>query len=436
MIVDQISKSVGGGAGVAADRLHRALRSNGVDSRFWCADPPQLSDNLGGYYRLNWLTAGRPIWERAWHQVRRKFRKRRIGAELRRATEGRSPSLEVFTVPEQAMQTPYRPNLGMADVVHLHWISQLIDIPSFFLSLPNSIPIVWTLHDMNPFTGGCHYNHGCDAYLSSCQNCPQLAYGSGGDLAAKSFEIKLRALQDKHLHIVTPSQWLYREAKRSRLLRSVRSIRCIGYAIDTTVFAPMDRGKARAELGLPSDRCVVAFGAESVQNGRKGIRQLMEALAKIRPANKLVGLAIGGGDLADQQAVPIPIHRMGYVRDPQRQATAYAAADLFVLPSLEDNLPQMGIEALSCGTPVVAFDAGGIPDYVQHGVTGRLAPVGDVNALASQIQDLVIRQDQRNEFGRQGRKFVLEHYAEHVVAEAHRRFYASLLEGSKARAAA
>jgi glycosyltransferase involved in cell wall biosynthesis len=165
----------------------------------------------------------------------------------------------------------------------------------------------------------------------------------------------------------------------------------IPYGLDVDVFCPRDRQSARRALALPDDAMVLAFGAESLDSHRKGIRYLLEALSLLNARDRVVGLAFGSGPIPAGGA-PLPrIRKVGYIGDSILQASIYSAADIFVLPSLEDNLPLTGLEAMACGTPVVAFDAGGVPDYVRPGETGLLARAGDAADLARRIDQLLER---------------------------------------------
>lgn len=339
MIVDHFSTYVSGGAPMAARRLHDALRVSGVDSRFWYRHAVNAEQLNESYAKVSW-----PRRRSAIQLAKVQIRRTGIRGRYKRAMNGRPEGLESFTLPELAAPTPYPPGAQHADVVNLHWIANLIDYESFFASIPADLPVVWTLHDMNPFTGGCHYASDCEAFVTTCARCPQISRGAANDLANRNFRMKQKSFENKNLHIVTPSRWLLKEAQKSRLFRSAASLRCIPYGLDTDIFTPVDKRIAKRRLGLPKNQFVVAFVAEEVGNHRKGGKHLLAALSQFaeRP---VIGLVLGGGKLpAGEHTLP-RMHTAGFVRDQKQQALIYAAADVLVLPSLADNLPLTGLEA-------------------------------------------------------------------------------------------
>jgi glycosyltransferase involved in cell wall biosynthesis len=321
------------------------------------------------------------------------------------------------------------------DVVHLHWVSKLIDYPSFFASVPDDFPIVWTLHDMNAMTGGCHYTMGCEAFTTECRCCPLLGLPGDNDLSRRSFQVKLAALAGKNLHVVANSQWMESQARRSRVLAGARSFRTIHFGLDTQLFSPQDKRAARRALGLTDDRTIVAFGAESIDNLRKGLGQLLQALSLLRDRGQVLGIVFGNGMVPQHSGLSLPeLRSVGFVADPARQATLYSAADVFVIPSLQEAFGQTGIEAMACGTPVVGFDTGGIPDFVRPGETGLLARLGDATDLARQIQWLVDHADQAKRMGRAAREVVLDRFTLAHQARQHIELYESLLTARPATA--
>lgn len=274
--------------------------------------------------------------------------------------------------------------------MHLHWIAFLADYPHFFAALPARSPLVWTLHDMNPFTGGCHFSGNCSRFLQGCGNCPQLESRGPQDLSHHTFALKQRQLARRELHVTAPSQWMLRQAQQSPLWPQQTTFHHIPYGLDLKVFRPLARREARARLGLDPDVTLIGFGADQISNPRKGYSYLETALALSTAQRSTREALIIGGGLVDGARLSVRrAHSLGFVADPEQQALAYAACDLFVVPSLSDNQPQMALEAMACGVPVIAFAAGGIPEIVETGVTGWCVPTGDLTGLAQALDQLI-----------------------------------------------
>lgn len=439
MIVNHLNTVVHGGAAMAARRLHEALCSIGVESHFWSQRLDAHTAHDPTYHRLTWNAPAGPLktaWRRVLGSLARRWHKR----QLKRALAGRPEGLELFSTARLPIHTPLPAELLGSGILHLHWVANLLDYPSFFASIPADTPIVWTLHDMFPFTGGCHYAGRCDVFLTECKNCPQLGQPGDKDLANVSFHAKRRALRGKNLHIVAPSQWMARQAKRSRLLANARSIQVINYPVDTELFQPHDKLAARKAWNLPADRTVLAFGADYVANRRKGFRELLDALSQLTDKRRVLVVVLGraeglpGLEPRDTVAASerVEMRPVGFVDDPHRQALLYSAADLVVVPSLEDNSPQVGLEALACGTPVVAFAAGGLPDYVRPQQTGLLAQVGSSQDLARQINWLIQHPQDGRRMGHNGRSLVEREYSAAIQAGKYRDLYQRLLADAAA----
>ncbi|WP_150046770.1 MULTISPECIES: glycosyltransferase [Methylomonas] len=269
--------------------------------------------------------------------------------------------------------------ISNADVIHLHWIIGILDIQNL-PTIAGNRPIVWTLHDMNPFTGGCHYSEGCIQYRNECGNCPLLGNKSK-HLANEIWHTKKKAYaQLKNLHIVSPSQWLADCAKESSLFKG-RDIRVIANPIPSEDFNPTNKLVARSKLGLPFDAKFIVFGADALNNLRKGGDLLVDAIRVLvnkGQANNVRGLLFGAASLD----LGIPMHNMGYITDPKALSLIYAAADVFAFPSREDNAPQTVPEALLSGTLVVAFPVGNVPELVEHMNTGFIARYEDTSHFA------------------------------------------------------
>ncbi|KAA1260991.1 Capsular glucan synthase [Rubripirellula obstinata] len=424
MRVSHYNTFLDGGAATASRRLHSELVRMDVDSQyFYSANQGEPLDLDGTYHAATWNQGN--VANRLIKGV--KFRQHR--QSFKRALRGRSSGHEIFTSPKGAAYTPWPPMSHGDDdqIIHLHWIDKFIDQTSFFGSLEPQQPVVWTLHDMNAFTGGCHFSEGCDRYLSGCGNCPQLPSPAEKDFSHQSFQAKSKAIQDINLHIAAPSRWLIETAKSSTLLQSAKSFSHIPYGINTETYYPMDRQEARGRLGIDPDATVVCFGAMDVKNIRKGGKQMAEAFAAIADLPEVLGLVFGGGELPKSSNPMPPIHSVGPIAGTLQQRTVFSAADVFVLPSLEDNLPLTGLEAMACGTPIVAFNAGGIPDYVRPGISGSLAKTGCSEDLAQKLVQLLTDRPTLSNLGQSARVMIENEYASTREANRYQQLYRDLV---------
>jgi glycosyltransferase involved in cell wall biosynthesis len=249
-------------------------------------------------------------------------------------------------------------------------------------------PVVWTLHDMAPFTGGCHYSDGCARFTEQCGRCPEVGSDDAKDLSFQTWRTRMGVYRTLKLHIVCPSAWLAGEAKKSSLLGRF-PVRVIPYAQPLDTFRPLDRSTIRASLGFGPEEFVLLFAAQSLNNERKGGAYLLEALRRLACLPLAVHtrvLLLGSNPAADFLRTGLRTELAGHVDAPEQMAALYNTADAVLVPSLEDNSPNVICEALGCGTPVVAFAAGGIPEMLIHKETGWLAPVRDSDGLLAGIE--------------------------------------------------
>jgi len=309
----------------------------------------------------------------------------------------------------------------MPDILHLHWIYEFLDHPSFFNSIPDDLPIVWTLHDMTPFTGGCNYNWGCQYFKIGCHDCPQLAKSSH-DFARKSFEIKFNSIKNKNIHAVANSRWIESEARKSQMFSNVKTFQTIHYGLDTDVFCPKTKDVARKELNIHSDKTIISVGAVGLNSKRKGMLELIRAIQKIDDKRHILLLAFGNGEIAKE--IPgVEVVCTGYQISPEKLSTIYSASDFFVIPSLQEAFGQTSLEAMACGIPVVGFDTGGIPDMVIPGETGLLAREGDLDDLATKIQWMLKHSAERLSMGARARKLVENGFTLEKQAESYLSLY-------------
>ena len=251
-------------------------------------------------------------------------------------------------------------------------------------------PVVWTMHDIWPATAICHYTRGCSYFKTACKQCQLLpGGGSKNDLSTRIWNHKQKILNEHHISFVACSRWLEGEARKSALLRG-QHICSIPNPIDPHIYQPQNKQEARKRLNLPHDKRIILFVSQRVTDSRKGMAYFTDAinrLAEQHPETREnTVIAILGGhseDVAPQLA--LPVYPLGYVNNEKRIVDVYNAADVFVLPSLEDNLPNTIMEAMACGVPCVGFRVGGIPEMIAHQQNGYVARFRDADDLATGI---------------------------------------------------
>ena len=421
MRVVQISTFSEFGAGKAALRLHRALPALGWDSVFYtsAASVPDATA----------IPPAPGIAARARRRIRRAW----LAGRLARARRRGPAFTNFFTNDRTPFGRDALRHLPPADLFNLHWVASFFD-PAFLAGLPG--PAVWTLHDMNPFTGGCHYDSGCGRFTRGCGRCPALGGLADGDLSARIWRRKRRALarvSPRRLHLVTPSRWLAELAGRSPILAAF-PVAVIPNGLDLRVFAPRDRGFARQVFDLPPDARVALFVADRVGEERKGFSLLLGTAEQV-PRHLGVHVVTVGRVEARDGTRP-GVRHLGFVADERLLALAYRAADVTVVPSLSDNLPGAAVESLACGTPVLGFSAGGIGEIVRDGETGLLVPPADVGALGRALAAVLSDGDRRAAMGARGRAIAEAEYSADVQAARYVEVYRRLFNPAGSEAAA
>ena len=300
-----------------------------------------------------------------------------------------SLSTEPWHGTRRLLSPPASEHLRGVDVVHLHTVADWFDVPVWLQTLPRHIGVVISLHDMWHFTGGCFLYRGCDRYTSEndpCDSCPILRWPANRVLAGAAYSRKLRAYRKCGARMVASSHWLAELADRSAISKVCGGVRVIPPGIDTTVFKPHDKELCRKQLGLPADAFVVVTGGASLTDENKNVPWLLEQLSALPDLDGIIILAFGEG------AVPIPgglgVRFTGGIRDRRDLARLLAAADVFVSASLMETYGLTLTEAMACGTPVVAFRLGGIPEAAPDGQAAILCPPHDGAALIEAITKL------------------------------------------------
>jgi glycosyltransferase involved in cell wall biosynthesis len=362
---------ISGGAARAAYRLHTGLRHIGINSMMFVnkkiTDDPSVIGPV-----LKW-DKGIALMRSTTDSLPLQFYRNRKSA--------------IFSTAILPDNLSSRINSLNPDIIHLHWTAE------GFLQIETlrkfRKPLVWTLHDMWAFTGGCHYDNGCGKYISECGACPQLSSKRQNDLSRFIWKRKNRAWRNLDITVVTPSRWLAERAGESSLFKNYRIV-VIPNGLNTECFRPVDKQTARNILSLPGDKKLILFGAiDASVDKRKGFEYLASALQKLKNhllREKAEIVIFGTSEPGNPPDLVLKTHYMGKLHDEIALALLYSAADVFVLPSMQDNLPNTVMEAFACGTPVVAFNVGGIPEMIEHQVSGYLSEAMDPNSLAEGIQ--------------------------------------------------
>ncbi len=405
-----------GGADVAALRLHRSLLEEGVESRVKVqvrhTDEHAVQGPRSRVGKL--LSTYRPNID----QLRLAcYRNRRPHSYF-------SPAWLPFGKHQIAGFNP--------DIIHMHWICggflNVRSIASF------NKPVVWTMHDMWPFTGGCHYAGDCKKYENRCGACPQLSSSRENDLSRSVNDKKFRSWDGMDLTPIAPSRWLKKCGTSSRVFRN-KSIVVIPNCIDTQVFKPVEQSVARSILNLPVDKKILLFGAVSATSDkRKGFELLEKAIIEFEKraeADEYLLLVFGSLAPSLPPGFGIETRYLGRLNDDTSLVLAYSSADAFILPSLEDNLPNTILEAMACGLPCVGNDVGGVGDMIQHKKTGYLSKHNDSDDLSSGIAWVLHSEERRSSLSRESIARVRETYSFSTIAKSHINLYREILHRSR-----
>lgn len=367
----------GGGAAIAAYRLHQALRATGVESRMLVlrktTDDPQVEQFFGSGWRM--VRAG----------IQRQLAQKLVSRQHTANKVLHSPAMFRTGLADYI-------NASDADVVNLHWIcEEMISIEEIGKIRK---PIVWTLHDTWAFCGAEHYFDpiGAPRFKEGYRSDNRPDGHSGWDIDRWVWQRKVKGWQDQWFHLVAPSQWMADQAKASVLFRD-QHISVIPNGLSLDLFKPLDKKFARDAWNLPHDKKLILFGAvSSTSDPRKGFYYLQQALKELAGqgmSETMEVVVFGGGKSNVNHDIGMKTHYIGAARDNVSLAILYATADLFVTPSMQDNLPNTLVEAMACGLPCVGFSVGGIPEIINHGVNGFLVEPFSISELANSMAFLL-----------------------------------------------
>lgn len=388
-VVHVNSDDLAGGAARAAARLHQGLIQLGVDSHLIVqrrrSDDPRVHGPRGELANI--------LLQRGRQSIDRLPLRLRHGPVKTAWSNGWLPNPRLRKSIEALAP----------DLVILHWGGSGF-IPGKLLEAIQA-PVFWVLHDMAPFTGGCHYDRGCGRFKTGCGRCPILQSASDTDLSFRNLKRKLRHMRRSPEAVIAPSQWMARQARESLLFRNHR-VRRIHHPHDLDLFKPVARETARRILGWPEDQPIILFGAvHGGSDPRKGFSLLSEALDRpiLRNARIPCELRVFGASHGPSLSSAHPIRYVGEINDDVHMALLYSAADVVVVPSRQEAFGLTASEAHCCGTPVVGFRGTGLNDIVAHGKTGYLANSNSPDDLARGIHWVLDPKNRHDQLSRNAR---------------------------------
>lgn len=400
-----------GGAAIAANRLMEALKDNGIKAKMLVRNK-QTDQVTVVPLKKSW----RRIWQFTWERI-----------VIWAANGFKRENLFAVDIANMGTDITSLPEFRQADVIHLHWINQgMLSLGDIRRIIDSGKPVVWTMHDMWPFTGICHYSGSCEKYTGECHNCELLIKSHKHDLSSRVYRKKEKLYAGANITFVACSHWLEAMAKKSSLL-SGQTILSIPNAINTNLFRPRAKKFAREKLNLPLDKKLLLFSSMKITDKRKGIEYLIEAcklLSRDYPEwSSKIGVVVMGKHSDQYDALfPFPTYKIDYVSNEKELVNIYNAVDLYVTPSLQDNLPNTIVEAMACGIPCVGFNVGGIPQMIDHLHNGYVAQYRSAEDLANGIYWTLTEGDYETLSDAAYRKAVTT-YSESIVAGQYIRIY-------------
>lgn len=406
-----------GGAAIASYRLLNALRNKNVDVNLLVSK--KITENENVQQTSNSFT--QRLKKFYWFAYERFVVSKQIASKEYRFSF--SPANTGEDITENKL-------VQAADIIHLHWINfGFLSLTTLEKLFSMDKIFVWTMHDMWAFSGGCHYSGTCSNFTNKCLDCWFLKNPAKDDLSNKVFTQKQQLYKDKKIHFVGCSKWLAQTAQQSKLLQNF-SIESLPNPLNTKKFQPINKSEARTKLGLPPEKKLILFGADIISDKRKGLEYLLKALEEIHSnkqhTNTIELLTFGSIKKNNLPETSFKMNVLSYLKDVETLRTAYSAADMFVLPTLEDNLPNTVMESMACGTPVVAYNTGGIPEMIDHKTNGYIASYRSTDDLANGILYILFEAD-TNSFRESARNKVLKNYEQNTVADKYLALYEKLI---------
>jgi glycosyltransferase involved in cell wall biosynthesis len=400
--VIQLTRNMEGGAGVFTRRLHDALKRLGIDSSIIVRD-------IGGMF-----TDARTM-DSATSRTKRLLE--RIEDKLERLVSHShaGPFVPITRPYNTCVDLP----VDFRGIVHLHWIAKWLDLGSALKSIPRSIPVIVSLHDVSTITGGCCIYNGCDRFKADCRPCPLLKAPFDRFVANRELRRKARAFATRNLFVVGNSSWTTAMARESSVFSAKTNFTTILPGLPSE-FRPLDKRAARTQMNLPLDMFILGFAAAELTDDNKQFPLFEQALARCLKERPALGIAIGGGTPRLSLVPENSMRFTGKISDPSKLAVAYAAMDLLVFPSRMESFGQVAAEASVCGTPTCAFRVGGIPDIIQHDCSGLLATPRNDQEFLRNISHLILNPNLLAKLGEQAaiqnrERFTLQRFAQEYL---------------------
>lgn len=396
-----------GGAAIAANRLHKGLIKNGIDSKMLVLSKSGDDTNVIPLYGNDFV---RKVTGKV-NYYKRNLDFHKYDNSLKNHFFSNLYSINHIKKVIRKINP---------DIIHLHWVNgnffNLKDLQKI------NRPIIWTLHDMWPFTGGCHYDANCGKYKNECKKCPLISSKKEKDITNVIFSAKKQNYKKiKDLTIIGLSRWLSDCAKESYLFKN-RNVINLPNCINVNLYRPFNKAEIRRKYNISGSTKILLFGGiRGTDDQRKGYKYLIDALSYLERND--YELAIFGTEPGNSKFNEFKIHNFGYINNTE-MSQIYSMADVTILPSLQENLSNIVIESLSCGTPVVAFDIGGNKDMIKHQFNGYLAEYRNSSDLAKGI-NWIMNTD--IDIGNNAREIVLNNFSEEVIIGKYIQLYKNIL---------
>lgn len=400
-----------GGAAQATYKLHKGLLHSGIDSKLYVKYISQIRNQ-----EVYELSRKDGIVNKTFLPRLRSYQKKQLLNQYE--LKPHAPFSWNKYLPDYSLQEEF---IQQADIIGLYWIGEFLK-PENLSKIKQ--PIVWRLSDIWPFSGGCHYPSDCVGYQKTCGNCPVLQSKVSNDESNTLLKRKQKAFENLNITIAAPSNWIAKLAASSTLFKDKR-IEVIKTGVDENHFKPLSQSEMRKAFSIDEKANLILFGADSATDPRKGIRHLIDALKILQKSNtKNLELGIFGRNYDPEfDTLGFPVRYFGYISE-LYLPVLYNCADIFVVPSIEENLPNTALEAMSCQIPVCGFNIGGMSDLIQHRQNGMLAEVASPESLA---QNILYALDNKEQLGINARNTIRKEFTQASQTSAYIKLYNTLL---------